>query len=64
MRKQIELPIEEIIEKRNSGMSNEAIAEEYDVSRTTILRSLQEYYKSRGKRVPRILKKQVHCVSI
>lgn len=54
--KKIELPIEEIVEKYEAGINEEDLATEYGVSCGLINKRLKEYYKSKGKIVPRMLK--------
>ena len=49
----IQLPIEEIIEKRENGISQKDIAEVYGVSHSTISRLINAYYESKGKINPR-----------
>lgn len=54
--KKKELPVEEIIKKREEGISQKELAEEYEVSQSTISNEIQEYYTSRGEKKPKILR--------
>ena len=55
-KKKRELPIKEIVEKYENGISTRDLGIEYGITSVTIDRRLNEYYKNSGKKVPRILK--------
>ena len=50
------LPIEDIVEKYESGMSIIDISKEYGVGYELIVNRLKDYYKEQGKKMPKILK--------
>ena len=53
MREKVELPINEIIEKYESGVSQGQLAKEYNVSQSVICLRISEYYQTTGKEKPR-----------
>lgn len=56
---EIDLSIEEIIEKYESGKSQIELAKEYGVSFYTITSRVEEYYKKIGKEKPKVKKKNI-----
>lgn len=56
MRKRKELPLEEIVEKWNNGATQTQLAKEYNVSCSTISKSITEYYNNGSINKNRILK--------
>ena len=52
MREKVELPINEIIEKYESGVSQGQLAKEYNVSQSVICLRISEYYYETGKEKP------------
>lgn len=54
MRKQIELPIKEIVKKYEDGNSPLDISKDYNVGRTTILNRLNKYYQKEGRERPKV----------
>ena len=54
MRKKIELPIEEIVSKWENGATQQELADEYGISRRTIIKKIKEWYEEKGKIKPRI----------
>lgn len=53
MREKVELPINEIIEKYESGVSQIQLAKEYSISNNIIFKRISEYYQTTGKEKPR-----------
>ena len=53
MMEKVELPIDEIIEKYESGVSQARLAKEYNVSNGFIFKRISEYYQKTGKEKPR-----------
>lgn len=53
MKEKVELPINEIIEKYESGVSQIQLAKEYNVSNNIIFKRISEYYRTTGKEKPR-----------
>jgi len=53
-----EIPILEVIEKYERGISELIMAKEYNVAYTTILRKIKKYYKESGKKEPKKLRSE------
>ena len=51
--KKIELPINEIVSKYEKGITQRKIAEEYNVSKSTISKKITDYYEKIGKEKPK-----------
>lgn len=55
-RKRKELPIDEIVEQYEDGISQIELAQKYETSNMIISARIKEYYKNLGKKTPRILR--------
>lgn len=53
MKEKVKLPINEIIRKYESGVSQIQLAKEYNVSNNIIFKRISEYYQTTGKEKPR-----------
>ena len=55
-RKRKEIPIDEIVEQYENGISQVKLAQKYETSNLVISARINEYYKSLGKKTPQILR--------